>query len=432
MSKSGEPQRKATRLATSSDAVVTQLDGMKCFADHQHSHIIGGKSISQPAGHYPWALAKALVVGMEHQFEQDFRKPHYTLAVEDGEEDVDERMPAVDLDESDSDVANEEGSKAPKISASAKQALKRLHENTGHRSGRRLARALAVSGAPPELIYAARRLKCSICDEQRAPKARRPATLPVPKDVCDQVHVDIFEAWDINEKRFYVVHAIDFVSRLQMAEVLEHKSSSMVERFFRTRWLPVLGAPRVLIADQGREFVSAEFEQFCSERSIYLHHTAVQAPWQNGVCERGGAILKGIMRACIKAHSAMGKEDLDICLQELVAAYNGDINDAGVSPTQAAFGKQPRMHGDCLGDFGRRLSEHSLIDSRPSLARQVAMRETTRLAMGFVCTSPKACVELRLHGLVTRLQTMVLFQVTSSTSSGKLATTTRQLPPRRS
>ncbi|CAK8991008.1 unnamed protein product [Durusdinium trenchii] len=67
--------------------------------------------------------------------------------------------------------------------------------------------------------------------------------------------------------------------------------------------------------------------------------------------------------------------------QEAVSAYNSDINDAGVSPMQAAFGKQPRMHGDCLGDFGRRLSEHGLIDSRPSLARQVAMRETARLAM---------------------------------------------------
>ncbi|CAK9020050.1 unnamed protein product [Durusdinium trenchii] len=66
---------------------------------------------------------------------------------------------------------------------------------------------------------------------------------------------------------------------------------------------------------------------------------------------------------------------------EAVSAYNSDINDAGVSPMQAAFGKQPRMHGDCLGDFGRRLSEHGLIDSRPSLARQVAMRETARLAM---------------------------------------------------
>ena len=72
---------------------------------------------------------------------------------------------------------------------------------------------------------------------------------------------------------------------------------------------------------------------------------------------------------------------MDICVQEAVAARNGDMMDSGVTPSQAAFGRQPRLHGDTLGDFGRRLSEHSLIDSKPSLARQVAIRETARLAM---------------------------------------------------
>ena len=318
---------------------------------------------------------------MERQFEADFKKPHYTLAVEDGEEIEDETQLPVDLDESDSDGLPHDDQQGPKISASVKQALKRLHENTGHRSGRRLARALAISGAPPAMVQAARHLKCSICDEHKIPKARRPATLPTPKDVGDQVHMDLFEIWDISEARFYVVHAIDYVSRLQMAEILEHKSSQNVERFFKTRWLPILGAPRVLVCGQGKEFVSAEFELFCSEWSIYLHHTAVQAPWQNGICERGGAVLKGLLRTCVKSHSALGKDDLDICLQESVAAFNSDVTDAGVSPAQAAFGKQPRMHGDCLGDFGRRLSEHSLIDAKPSLARQVAIRETARVAM---------------------------------------------------
>ena len=377
----GDLLRKATRIATSSDEVLSQLDGMKCLGNHPHGHIIGGKAVSEPAGHYPWALAKALVVGMEKQFEADFKRPHNILAIEDGEEAEDETALPIDMNLSDSDQESTEAVTGPKVSAAVKQALRRLHENTGHRSGRRLARALAITGAPPDIIHAARHLKCSICDERKIPKARRPATLPLPKDVGDQVHVDLFEIEDIGKKRFYVIHAIDYVSRLQFAEVLETKSSSMVERFFKTKWLPILGAPRVLIADQGKEFVSAEFEEFCSSWSIYLHHTAVQAPWQNGVCERGGAILKGILRSCIKAHSALGKDDVELCLQEAVSAYNSDINDAGVSPMQAAFGKQPRMHGDCLGDFGRRLSEHGLIDSRPSLARQVAMRETARLAM---------------------------------------------------
>ena len=34
-------------------------------------------------------------------------------------------------------------------------AVLRLHQNTGHRSGKRLARALAIAGAPAEAILAA-------------------------------------------------------------------------------------------------------------------------------------------------------------------------------------------------------------------------------------------------------------------------------------
>ena len=387
--RNGQLVRKATRLATSSDYIVQTLDGMKCLGNHDHEHVIGGAHISRPSGHYPWELAKTLVKGMERQFEADFKRPHpgnlpgsphSTLAVEEGEA---EHYPAA-LDDSDSeaelpDLPEPKGD--AKLPAGVKLALKRLHENTGHRSGKRLARALAIAGAPADVVRGALHLRCSICDEQRAPKARRPTSLPTPKDVGDQVFIDIFEVFDLQERRYYVVHAVDFVSRLQMAELVDQKSSDMVARFLSTRWLPVLGAPRTLVADQGREFVSHVFEEYCSGHSIYLHHTAVQAPWQNGIAERGGSILKGIIKALVKAHSVSARDDMDVCIQEAVAAYNSDMTDAGVTPNQAAFGRQPRLHGDTLGDFGRRLSERGLIESKPSLARQVAIRESARIAM---------------------------------------------------
>ena len=101
-------------------------------------------------------------------------------------------------------------------------------------------------------MKAARFLKCSVCSERKGPKTRRPASLPVPKDTSDQVHIDIFEAEDVNEVRFYVVHCIDHATRFQMAEVLPNKSSEAVINFLKTRWFPIFGPPRVLVADQGR------------------------------------------------------------------------------------------------------------------------------------------------------------------------------------
>ena len=100
------------------------------------------------------------------------------------------------------------------------------------------------------------------------------------------MHVDLFELFDIHDNRFYVAHAIDFVSRFQMAQVLPDKSSDSVVEFLSTRWLPIFGPPRVMIADQGKEFTSWTFEELCARHGILLWHCAVQAPWQNGVCER--------------------------------------------------------------------------------------------------------------------------------------------------
>lgn len=68
-------------------------------------------------------------------------------------------------------------------------------------------------------------------------------------------------------------------------------------------------------------------------------------------------------------------------LDESVAAYNADVNELGYSPFQAAIGRQPRMIGDTLGGVHARLAEHGLLESKPSLSRQLAMREVAKVAI---------------------------------------------------
>ena len=384
-SEAGFLHKKPTRVLTSSTCVADELRGMVCSRDHPHQPVIGGSKITSRAGHYPVGLAKAIVKGLESQFHEDFGGCREVLAVDGAEEepsDADEDLVMQPFN-SESEVSSDGDELAPeaRIPSSVKLAVKRLHENTGHRSSRRLARALVLSGAPKEVIMAAKTLRCSLCDEKKRPKTRRPSSLPTPRDVSDQVHVDIFECSDIMEQKFYVIHAIDWTSRFQMAEALETKDSDSIVRWFQERWMSIFGPPRVIVADQGREFISWSFQEMCDRHSILLHHIPVQAPWCNGVCERGGGILKGLLECCVKSKSVLGLEDFRVALQECILAYNSDVNELGVSPCQAAIGRQPRMIGDVLGNFSQRLAEHGLIDGRPSLARQVALRETARLAM---------------------------------------------------
>ncbi|CAL1166460.1 unnamed protein product [Cladocopium goreaui] len=385
---SGLLHKKATKIVTSSEAIADRLDGKRCTRDHPHEQVLGGSKITSAAGHYTKELAREIIKGIEEEFEKQYgarRKPNNVLAVEGGdlEDDLDREIdPAVemrDLHSSDDEIQIPEAQ--VRISANVEEAVRKLHCNTGHRSNKRLARALAIAGAPKEAILAAKTLKCSVCQEHRAPKARRPATLPTPKDTGDQVHIDIFQVEDITENKFFVVHVIDAVSRFQMAELLPDKSADSVVAFMKKRWMPIFGPARVLVADQGKEFVAWKFEEMAAQHSTLLYHTAVQAPWQNGVCEKGGGILKAILLALVKSQSLVGKDDMELAVQEAVMAYNGDMTDAGVTPAQAALGRQPKMVGDVLGDFGQRLAEHGLVETRPTIARQVAMREVAKLAM---------------------------------------------------
>ena len=119
-----------------------------------------------------------------------------------------------------------------------------LHGNTGHRSNLRLARALAISGAPAEAVQAAKNHTCDICQERRQPKARRPASLPTPKDAGDQANIDLLDVVDSDGTKFAVVHMIDYATRFQLAELLPQKTASHVSPSSRSDGFRCLAAQR--------------------------------------------------------------------------------------------------------------------------------------------------------------------------------------------
>ena len=384
----GDLHKKATRLLTSSQTTVSALMNRRCTGDHAHCPIIGGAKISAPAGHYTKEFAEALVESfmLQYDFETAMldqpRDDHETLTTS-GAGRAEHEVCAVGGGESDDEL---EDLKQPEddevvIPGAIRAAVHRLHVNTGHRSNLRLARALLICGAPREAVLAAKRLKCDVCMERKPPKARLPASLPPPREVGQQVHIDLVLVEDSMKKSYVVAHATDHVSRFQAAQVLEDKSTASVIKFLKTHWMPLLGRPSTLVADQGREFVSAEFCDWCDAASIYLYHIGVGAPWQNGVAERSGGTLKALIGAITQSQAVGTFREMEEAVAEATTAYNSDINQEGVAPLQVVTGRVPPGQGDVLSNFSSRLAEHSLISVQPSLAKQVAMREVARLAM---------------------------------------------------
>ena len=138
----------------------------------------------------------------------------------------------------------------------------------------------------------------------------------------------------------------------------------------------------MITADMGPEFVSQEFQTMADRFDVVLHHIPVEAPWKNGLCERGGGSLKVIMAALIREHAIMDKQGMEFALAAALEAYNSDALGSSFSPAQMVLGKQPRTHAVVVEDSLRaRLASHDLIESDASFARQVALRESARVAM---------------------------------------------------
>ena len=87
-----------------------------------------------------------------------------------------------------------------------------------------------------------------------------------------------------------------------------------------------------------------------------------------------------LLASIVIAHQIQGHDELEGALGEALSAYTQDINELGVSPAQAAVGRQPKVNGDVLNGVGN-LAEHSLIEDKPDMSRQLAIRETAKVAM---------------------------------------------------
>ena len=225
----------------------------------QHEPVIGGSAITEAAGHYPIPLARAIVNGAEKQFNVQVREvyeAHEVQAMEhEGGDDAAAAaagaiaasvpIPEIGSDSEDvEDIAPEvpaDGADPP--SAAIRKLVRRIHENTGHRSRFRLARALAIAGAPASAVRAARELRCEICLEQSSVRTRRPASLPTPKAFNDHLYSDLFSLKDQQDNTFWIAHAIDAASRYSSGRVLRSKSAEDVVGFFTEVWFPALGIP---------------------------------------------------------------------------------------------------------------------------------------------------------------------------------------------
>ena len=105
----------------------------------------------------------------------------------------------------------------------------------------------------------------------------------------------------------------------------------------------------MVMTDQGTEFLS-DFSRLVEQVGSVHHLIDVEAPWQNGRCERHGGVLKKAMYRAFQETKPENLEEIQLVLDSVVGAKNRYYNRDGFSPYQLVFGSNPRLPQSLLSD----------------------------------------------------------------------------------
>lgn len=160
--------------------------------------------------------------------------------------------------------------------------------------------------------------------------------MPWPKPICpwQRVHIDYAGPIDGD----YYLLAVDFFSKwpevIRSNRITAAATIGILRSIFAR-----LGMPETLVSDNGTQFTSSEFAQFCVSNGIDHVTTAPFHPQANGQAERFVDTFKRANKKLEEGRGTIGE-----ILETFLLAYRSKPNraapDDGQSPSEVIFGRR--------------------------------------------------------------------------------------------
>ena len=175
--------------------------------------------------------------------------------------------------------------------------------------------------------------KCSRCQQAaKAPPRHEPIPWEQPRGPWSRLHIDF--AGPLDGVSYFVL--VDAYSKWPEVVPLSHATSSSTTSTLR-RIFSVHGIPDVIVSDNGTQFASALFSEFCRSLNIQHIHSPPYHPQSNGQAER---FVDTFKRALLKSRGEGKTEDI---LQEFLLAYRTTPSPTvpeGRTPAEALMGRK--------------------------------------------------------------------------------------------
>ena len=224
--------------------------------------------------------------------------------------------------------------------------LCRVHRNLGHPDRQSFCRALRRAGVKSEFIrWVKKHFSCPICEGRKRPAPHRPSDLARAMPFNEVLGVDLV----FYEKKIFL-NMVCWETNFQVVTEIPDRTSESTLKAVMSEWFKHYGSPRLLVCDQGREFVSSTFCTTINEAGAIVHLTDARSPWQNSRTERmGGAWKHRLAKICDETSVATALE-FDLAVSEACRMRNMYYDRSGFTPSQRVFGVSPRIPEILLND----------------------------------------------------------------------------------
>lgn len=263
---------------------------------------------------------------------------------------------------------------------------------------------------------------CSKCQRRKSPPHianGQLQPLPCPSRPFDRIGIDLYGPlpYTPNGNRWVIV-AIDHLTRYAETAALPEATSREVGLFILHNLILRHGAPRELLSDRGRTFLSEAVQALLRECNVVHRTTSAYHPQTNGMTERFNRSLGDMLSMYVSADHT----NWDRILPFVTYAYNSATQSTtGFSPFFLLYGREPSSFMDTILLYHPDASESTTLSEVATYAeecRQLARSLTAQDQayqknrhdenLSSQSYSPGALVWLRVPSSVPGLSTKLL------------------------